>query len=167
MHSHGSIREALCLASAPAGAEGELRHQAILQLVVAGENIRQAVRAQLARVGLTIEGFQTLAALRHLDPEAASPTLIAQKTETTKALLSHTLTRLELSQLITRERDSADRRIVRVRLTPLGRTTVQRALAACHKCLDLIAQPFGAAELEALLGLCQGLNESSRRLSRA
>ena len=167
MHSYSSIRDALTLAAAPAGAEAELRHDAILELVMAGENIRQAMRTQLARVGLTMEGFQTLAVLRQLDPAAASPTHLAQKTATTKALLSHTLTRLELSQLITRERDSTDRRIVWVRLTPLGRTTVQRALIACRKCLEQVAERIKPADLKTLLGLCQNLNDSSCRLSRA
>lgn len=166
MQSQDSIAEALGAVAAQTAGRARLRQAAVLELVAAGAGVRQAVRVQLARAGVTIEGFQTLAALRNIEPAAASTAQLAQKAATTSALLGHTLVRLELSQLITRERDSADRRLVRVRLTPHGRATLQQALTACREGVEQLSERLGTSDLQALIGFCRLLHDSSDRLSR-
>lgn len=162
MPARGSILETLSLAT-PADAAAGAGHVAIVKLMVAGESIRRTVRGQLAHAGLTIEGFKTLAALRQLDPAPASPSRLAQITATNAAVLSHTLTRLELSRLVTRERDADDRRVVHVRLTPLGHSTVARALDACQDCVHRLVEGLQPADLRHLTAVCDSLHQAALR----
>lgn len=165
MHPHSSLRDILQLAAPPPGGPHELRYRAILRLLLLGENIHGALRSRLAGQGLTLEGFQALAALRHIDPAPASPTVLAGKTETPRALLNHTLTRLELSGLIVRERDAADRRVVWIRLSTLGRSTIERGWAACHDCFDQLTASLQGEELIQFLNACTKLDAAARDAS--
>ena len=167
MHAHSSVRETLHLLAPEATGAQALRHQAVFQLVIAGEEIGAALRSRLAEQGLTIEGFQTLAALKQVDPEPASPTFLAQRTDTTRALLSHTLTRLEISGLISRHRDELDRRIFWVRLTPAGREAVERGAEASHRCIEQLTARLARPELAALISACSRFDQASKEISAA
>lgn len=162
MHPHSSIREILQLVAPPPGGSHELRYQAILRLLLLGEKIHGALRHRLAGQGLTLEGFQTLAALLRIDPAPASTAVLAEKIETPRALLNHTLTRLELSGLIVRERDATDRRVVWIRLSTLGRSTIERGWTACHGCFDQLTSPLQADELLQFLNACTKLDAAAR-----
>lgn len=165
MHPHSSIRETLQLIAPQPGGPHELRYRAILRLLLLGENIHGALRTRLAGQGLTLEGFHALAALLRIDPAPASTTVLAEKTETPRALLNHTLTRLELSGLIVRERDAADRRVVWIRLSTLGRSTIERGWAACHDCFDQLTAPLTGEELIQFLNACTKLDAAARDAS--
>lgn len=162
MHPHSSIREILQLIAPQPGGPHELRYRAILRLLLLGEKIHGALRHRLAGQGLTLEGFQTLAALRHIDPAPASVTVLAEKIETPRTLLNHTLTRLELSGLIVRERDATDRRVVWIRLSALGRNTIERGWTACHDCFDQLTSPLAGEELIQFLNACTKLDAAVR-----
>lgn len=164
MHSPVSIRETLTLiAPTAAAAARSPRHQAVLQFITAGDEIRKALRSQLAQDGLTVEGFQALAALQH-QAGVSTPSVLAHQIGTTRALLSHTLNRLEISGLITRQRADGDRRVVRVRLTPLGKTTIEHAAATCNKSVLHLVSMFDESALAELMKSCAKLTRSAAAL---
>jgi DNA-binding MarR family transcriptional regulator len=165
MHSPASLCEAIKFLAPSADAEKGLRYRALLEFMATGDDVRRAFRSQLARKGLTIEGFQALAALRSLEPAAGTPSALADKIGTTRALLSHTLTRLEISHLLTRERDVEDRRIIWLRLTEEGRQLVNEASNTCtHSVLQLV-DGFNDHDIAELITSCEKLNHSATKLS--
>ncbi|HVU23431.1 MAG TPA: MarR family transcriptional regulator [Opitutus sp.] len=90
---------------------------------------RRAFTCELARCGFTEPGFAVAAALF-----ARGPVLrlaLAAAAGMSEARTNATLARLEMSQLVQRERDPRDRRVVRLRLTRRGRAQTARALRRC------------------------------------
>jgi DNA-binding MarR family transcriptional regulator len=161
------LRNVLTLhAATPADRAAELRQLAVLRVIEAGENVHLALCVQLARVGLTLEGFRALAVLAQAGPAAESAAVLARKMDPSDALLGHALTRLEHSRLIFRQRNRGDRRLVELRLTPLGRTTLRRAFRVFRRCVARFAEPLGSGELKTLSRICEHLEESAVRLSR-
>lgn len=153
-------------AVSPVASAAELNQFAVLRVVAAGENVHLALRIQLARVGLTLEGFRVLAVLGQAGPAVDSAAGLARKMDTRRTLLGHTLARLEHSRLILRQRSCGDRRLVGLRLTPQGRTTLRRAFRVLRRCVARFAEPLGSGELKTLSRICAQLEESSVWLSR-
>lgn len=118
----------------------------ILQILETGDQVMRTLRSQLAREGLTAEGFQALAALVDL-PESVPLSELVDAVDTPRALLSETLTRLEYSGLIQRQRGEIDRRKVRVHLTPAGREAINRARSVIQRS---IGELVGDEDEEAL-----------------
>lgn len=118
----------------------------ILQILETGDQVMRTLRSQLAREGLTAEGFQALAALVDL-PESVPLSELVDAVDTPRALLSETLTRLEYSGLIQRQRGEVDRRKVRVHLTPAGREAINRARSVIQRS---IGELVGDEDEEAL-----------------
>ena len=158
------IRETQALlASRPLVSCG-LGHRALLELLAASEEIRKALRTRLAHSGLTLEGFQVLAAL-HQDPVSATPTLLAKKIKTSQTVLSHTLNRLEFSRLLARQRGGKDRRMVQVQLTPLGQSTVKKASIACNQAVRQLVSMFDERALKELVSSCTKLCQGALALN--
>ena len=73
--------------------------------------------------------FDVLAALRRASaPYELSPGRLLRETLVTSGTMTNRVDRLERRALVSRQPDPLDRRGVLVRLTPLGRTTVDGAL---------------------------------------
>ena len=164
MHPSASIQQTLSLLAPQPGSMQELQHKVVLQFIATSDGVRSALRHQLARDGLTVEGFQALAALLH-EPTPATATLLAEKIGTTRALLSHTLNRLDVSGLITRRRDTTDRHFTWIQLTPLGRSTIEKASASCNQSLKTLVSSFDTAELTNMLHACAKLSECAAALN--
>lgn len=169
MQSSASVREAIKFLTPNAGSALELRFRALLDFMAASEDVRHALRCQLALKGLTIEGFLALAAMRSAEPGAVTPSALARTVGTTRALLSHTLMRLEISNLISRDREvrdrRVDRRVVWVCLTPAGRTTIDDALKTCTGSIGRLVDEFDEKDLDGLIRACGKLNQSAHKLS--
>jgi len=89
-----------------------------------------ARRDAFAAQGLETWEFDVLAALRRTGrPYALSPGRLVAQTMVTSGTMTNRVDRLEASGLVNRLPDPADRRGVRVRLTPVGKNRVDAALA--------------------------------------
>lgn len=164
MHSSTSLYEAIkSLAPSPEAAN-VVTCRALSGFMAAGEDVRRALRNQLGRKGLTIEGFQALAAIRSFEPATSCPSALAERIGTTRALLSHTLTRLEFSRLVTRERDTEDRRVVHYTLTPLGREALEKARLTCTDSVQALFSDFSEADLTGLISSCAKLTHGAATL---
>ena len=106
-------------------------------------HVDRARAAAFSRHGLEGWEFDVLAALRRSgEPYRASPGALVRDTGVTSGTMTNRVDRLVRRGLVRRESDPADRRSVRVELTPAGRATVDGAL------VDLLE-----AEHELLAGL--------------
>ena len=104
-----------------------------------------ARRAAFARHGLEVWEFDVLAALRREGPPyELSPGELVHQTLSTSGTMTNRVDRLAERGLVERDRNRADRRGVRVRLTEAGRQAVEAALA------DLLDYELGAPERQAL-----------------
>ncbi|MBE7539354.1 MAG: winged helix-turn-helix transcriptional regulator [Opitutaceae bacterium] len=149
--SHDSIPKTLQYLASTAGEDCRLRLQASLQIMDAGDQLLRVLRRRLAQEGLTGEGFQVLASLADL-PEVAPLSDLMAIVDMPRAFLSETVTRLEYSGLIERQRGELDRRMIRLRMTDAGRTAIEDARNLVHRS---IRQIFGATDEDALRGFAE------------
>jgi DNA-binding MarR family transcriptional regulator len=92
-------------------------------------HLDRARRHAFAEHGLESWEFDVLAALRRAgEPYELSPGRLLKETLVTSGTMTNRVDRLESRGLVERLPDPHDRRGVLVRLTPLGRTTVDGAL---------------------------------------
>lgn len=89
-----------------------------------------AVTAAYARSGITRADFDVLATLRRAgDGATLSPSALSATLMLTSGGMTQRVDRLERAGLVERRPDPADRRALRIALTPEGRTLVDRAVA--------------------------------------
>jgi DNA-binding MarR family transcriptional regulator len=106
--------------------------------------------------GWTWAGFRVMFAV--LVTEKAEPREVARLAGVTRASVSGVLNTLERSGLVVRERSSADRRVVTVRLTPRGRRATIAAFERNHAVEKLWLSGLSRAELHRLIGLLHRLH---------
>jgi len=126
----------------PLGVAGRLLRCAAL--------LERAIEQALQPLGLSFADFDVLNTLRRLgEPAGTHPRLLAASALITSGAMTARLDRLERGGLIQRLPDAADRRAVRIRLTPQGARRATRALDAV---------------LEADRGFLAPLDDDQRRL---
>lgn len=139
-----------------------VEHLLSWRLVVAGRVVRTMADANLiAQAG----GAPALGALLRLaDQDGISQAELARRQRVEAPSMCRMIDRLEREGLVTRERDLADRRVVRVRITPDGRAAADAGRDAVA---DLEERAFSALTpderrtLADLLGrLLEGLPET-------
>lgn len=119
-------------------------------------HLDRARRTAFAAHDLDAWEFDVLAALRRAGrPYLLSPGALVAQTLVTSGTMTNRVDRLEARGLVTREPDPADRRGVRVRLSPRGKDSVDSALA------DLLTR-----EQELLAGLSAREQEQLSSLLR-
>ena len=110
-----------------------------------------ARRAAFARHGLEVWEFDVLAALRREGPPyELSPGELVHQTLSTSGTMTNRVDRLAERGLVERDRNRADRRGVRVRLTEAGRQAVEAALADLLDYERGVLAELGAPERQAL-----------------
>jgi DNA-binding MarR family transcriptional regulator len=118
-------------------------------------HLDRARRTAFAAHGLEVWEFDVLAALRRAGrPYALSPGRLLEQTMVTSGTMTNRVDRLESRGLVQRLPDPADRRGVRVRLTPRGKDRVDAALSdLLERERSLLAglSPQHQQELSALL----------------
>jgi len=109
--------------------------------------------------GLTPQQFNVLRILRGASPNPLSASQICERMVTYDPDLTRLLDRLEAAGMIRKERDAADRRVVNVHVTAVGRETVERATGAARARIAEALRGIGAkrlGELADLLELVRG-----------
>ncbi|MGD8727181.1 MAG: MarR family transcriptional regulator [Gemmatimonadales bacterium] len=111
-----------------------------------GKRMRQDLQSILKPLGLDPSSFEALAALRQQGPPfAMSPTALRRATAITSGAMTSRIDRLEDLGLVTRAPDPADRRGVRVVMTPAGRELADQAmesrLSAARRFASRLSEP--------------------------
>lgn len=130
------------------GLTGRLRlgDQLCFALYAATNEIVRAYRPLLARLGLTYPQYLLLMALWEQDHQSVSQ--LARTLRLPAHGVLPVITRLEQAGFLTRSRDAADRRTVRLTLTPAGRALEAQAAAVQHQVAGQTCLP--AADLAGL-----------------
>lgn len=104
------------------------------RIIHLGGRLRMEAGTALEPFDLNYTDFDVLATLRRSGaPYALTPTELMQSVLLTSGAMTATLKRLESRDLVTRDQDSEDRRIKRVRLTEAGEALVNDAAQARFK----------------------------------
>jgi DNA-binding MarR family transcriptional regulator len=106
--------------SAPAGSDAEMAARMRLAILRLSRRLRQQVAG-----GVTSSQVSALATVERL----GSPTLgeLASSEQVQPPSMTKIVVGLEAAELVTRHEDESDGRVVRVRLTALGRRSLQRS----------------------------------------
>lgn len=107
--------------------------EVLLNLIRAGESVRALVDAFVQRWGIpSAIGMNVMEVLRG-EGGPLIPSVIADRTLTSRPALSGVLTTLEKRGFIERRPDEADRRRILVELTPSGRSALEELFPALHQ----------------------------------
>lgn len=112
---------------------------------------------RVAQYGLTTPQFGVLEALHHLGPLSLGE--LADKLLVTGGNITYVMDRLEEQGLVTRERSSADRRVVKAQLTEAGTLLVTEVFPGHAAAVAELAGALEPAEQEALRGLLKRLGK--------
>ncbi|MBW4521935.1 MAG: MarR family transcriptional regulator [Scytolyngbya sp. HA4215-MV1] len=138
------------------GTEQEVRAlDACIKLVRAAESVSSQIHHHLEAVNLTVSQFGVLEALWHLGTLSQSD--LAHKLLRSGGNMTLVIDNLEKRQLVRRDRQSRDRRVVQVCLTDAGTQLIQeifpRHVAAIVQTMNILT----ATEQEELGRLCRRL----------
>lgn len=106
---------------------GSPEEQAYLGLTLASLRLAEPWAASLKRAaGLTMSQYNVLRILRGAEPDGLTCSAIADRVLNRDPDVTRLIDRLSRDGLARRDRDTADRRVVRVSITPAGRATLKR-----------------------------------------
>ena len=128
---------------------------AYIKLVRASESVTSRVIRHLDDDGLTVSQFGVLEALYHLGP--LSQRELAQKILKSGGNVTMVIDNLEKRGLVKRERDSEDRRLYRVTLTPSGRKLIKNIFPRHAEKIASQMNVLTNEELQELGHLCRKL----------
>lgn len=114
--------------------------------------------------GWTWAGFRVMFAV--MVTHRAEPREVARLAGVSRASVSGVLNTLERDGLIVRERSSADRRVVTVRLTPRGRRATVEAFRKNHEVEREWLGRLSSAEIQRLIGLLHRLHSPFKAASQ-
>ena len=142
-----------------------VRCQVVFEHLDTALAVQSALQSVLCNYRLTELQFATLVALFALDPEAATPADLAGYTGVSRAAMTEVLVRLENRQLVTRTRDTVDRRLHHLTLTADGRTAIDRTLVEYLKAVNGLAREIAPATQSNLLHAYAQLQQAAVQLS--
>jgi DNA-binding MarR family transcriptional regulator len=143
----------LLAAARKSGPQEALRCQVLLDYASTTQSLQTAVQRDLALAGLTEPGFAILAAMRASESEELFRSALGSATGLSPMRVENAVSRLETSHLVDRHRDTADRRLVLLRLTPMGREQVDQALGHYVATVTKIMRFLDLTDLSACLDL--------------
>jgi MarR family transcriptional regulator, 2-MHQ and catechol-resistance regulon repressor len=145
------------------GTAAEVRAlDAYIKLARAADTISSLAfaRTGLADAGLTPGQFGVLEALHHLGPLHQCD--LARKHLQSGGNMTMIVDNLEKRGLVRRERSAADRRFVRVHLSPMGRRLIKSVFARYASVLTELMRVLSSAEQAQLGRLCRKLGTAHR-----
>jgi MarR family transcriptional regulator, 2-MHQ and catechol-resistance regulon repressor len=126
---------------------------AYIPLLRAANSLAARTAAAYEAVGLTVSQFGVLEALLHLGPLCQRE--LAQKLLKSGGNITLVIDNLEKQDWVRRERRTDDRRMVTVRLTPVGRRLVARLFPAHAAAVAREMQHLSDSEQDELRRLCR------------
>jgi DNA-binding MarR family transcriptional regulator len=126
-----------------------------LQLLRTGDELLALDEQILNSYGTRHGRFNLLMMLAKCHDGDATPASLAEKTGVTRATISGLLDGLEKDGMIERRTDPDDRRLIRVDITPAGKTFVDGILPGYTRWLSSIVQPLNEEERHLLVTLLE------------
>ena len=126
-----------------------------LQLLRTGDELLALDEQILNSYGTRHGRFNLLMMLAKCHDGDATPASLAEKTGVTRATISGLLDGLEKDGMIERRPDPDDRRLIRVDITPAGKTFVDGILPGYTRWLSSIVQPLNEEERHLLVTLLE------------
>lgn len=166
MHLASLIAQLVLASAEQTGPDAALRCRALLERAATGHALRAALQRELAQAGLTESGFAVMGALRAREPRPVLRSDLGVLAELSPMRATDALTRLEMSGLVQRHRDEADRRLVWLRLTPEGHARIVEALRRYVAAAGSVTESLGAPELETSIEISRQLGAGAARLTR-
>lgn len=139
----------------------EGRCRLVLDFLAAAQGVEGVLLRRLAATGLSEHQFAVLVALFALDPAASTPADLAHHAGTTRSAMTALLDNLETRGLLSRRRDTRDRRLVYVQLTPAGQTAADSAVMDYLRTANELAGMIPPVDQAALLQGCAHLHTAT------
>jgi DNA-binding MarR family transcriptional regulator len=133
-----------------------LEDQTFILIQKTADRLAQPVEQFLKASGLTGTQYNVLRILRGAGPEGLACSSIGEKMISHDPDMTRLLDRMEKSNLITRHRESDDRRVVKTRITPRGLELLKRLDRPVH---ELHKQQFRHVSPRRLKDLAELLEE--------
>lgn len=138
------------------------QEEAYLNLQRTAAVLEQTLAHWLKRAELTPTQYNVLRILRGADPEALRCSEVGERMVTPVPDVTRLLDRLEAADLVSRERDTVDRRVVKVGITDLGLERLARLDATLQERLREMMSPLDDAELGTLVELLELVRHDKR-----
>lgn len=131
-----------------------------IKLMRAAQSVADRTSGPMDAAGLTWSQFGVLETLYHLGPQMCSQ--LAEKHLKSANNITVVLDNLEKQGLARRERDTHDRRVVRIHLTDAGREKIEQALPEHTRAVAQDMQVLTAQEQEQLGALLRRLGRQEK-----
>ena len=131
--------------------------EAMLNLFVASDYMRQKAEAICAGFGITLTQFNALRILRGAHPGGHSRCEIIRRMVEHAPDVTRLVDRLEKQGLAERDRSEADRRLSITRITPKGLELLEKIDPKMHELTDLFASRVSARDGAELSRICEGI----------
>jgi DNA-binding MarR family transcriptional regulator len=126
---------------------------ALFALRSIAQRINDYANEWLAPLGLSAAQYNHLVNLRFLPKDGLSMNELSAHVHTTNASVTVMINALEKAELVKREQDPDDGRSVLVKLTPKGRTLINRAIRVHHEHLNAAMHGLSIPERRTLFRL--------------
>lgn len=139
--------------------KSELAQKAFVALVRTTDCLQADVQALLKTHGVSGPQYNVLRILRGVAPDGLPCQGIAERMFTRVPDITRLIDRLLAARMVNREKDPADRRVVRVRLAPRGKRLVEgldAPIAAIHKTQFSC---FSSKEIRDMLAILRALED--------
>ncbi len=123
------------------------------------QTLGQWLRRELARSDLTENGFRLLAQVIKHEAEGITPTDVSTGLGLPRQVISTILGRLEVSGLITRQRNTQDRRTFTLKATPEGHRVFSSALHHCLQSINRLMSTLEPQDADRLDQACARLRD--------
>jgi DNA-binding MarR family transcriptional regulator len=137
-----------------------LEDQLFVAILKAADSLSQEADQLIKAAGLTGAQYNVLRILRGAEPKGLPCSGIGERMISRDPDMTRLLDRMEKHNLITRERQKADRRVIKTRITPEGLKLLKRLDQPVH---DLHRKQFCHLPLARLKRLAELLNKVGRR----
>jgi DNA-binding MarR family transcriptional regulator len=155
----------LCLRQAgqrvnEAAAAGEL----LLRFTASARALHNGLMRIFGPAGFTDHKFTVLVVLSATDPRPSTASQLAAHASITRASMTNVLDDLERRGWIARQRNSADRRTIRVKLTASGRRAIAKATALFLGIAAEMVRPLAPSDLSGFVRTCTQLRQTADTL---
>jgi DNA-binding MarR family transcriptional regulator len=140
-----------------------LEDQVFISIQKTADGLAQPVEQFLKASGLTGTQYNVLRILRGSEPEGLACSAIGEKMISHDPDMTRLLDRMEKRGLITRQRQSNDRRVVKARITPRGLEILKRLDRPVHDLHKRQFQHISQRRLKEALALLEEVRERGTR----
>jgi DNA-binding MarR family transcriptional regulator len=155
--SHDPTRAMLLSVARDQSPVAERKCHALFALIDTCRSLDHGLRRELARNHLTENGFGLLAQIASHEPRNLTPGELALCLNLPRQTISTILGRLEISNLIIRERTAADRRVLNLKFTVQGRRVFALALEKYLQAITRAMSALNAGDMARLVETCTRL----------